>query len=204
MSIATIGVDVYAGSSLGSIFHTTNQGSSWEIISDGLSGGPVLCLYNTDSRLFAGTTNGAYIWNVAGRRWEHVSQGITDSTAVFAFQQSGLQLLAATDSGVWRRPLSELEEAGVPQHATTWISLTSEPNPLSATGTIRFATNESGEVQASIVNLLGARVAELYSGYLAPRDHSFTWDARSIASGTYICIVRTANTVQSLPIIVSH
>jgi hypothetical protein len=78
--------------------------------------------------------------------------------------------------------------------------LTSFPNPFSQSTSIKFTSGNSGFTQVSVMNLLGSEVARLYSGELESGEHSFTWDARGMAAGMYVCIVRDGDSVSQLPI----
>jgi hypothetical protein len=56
-----------------------------------------------------------------------------------------------------------------------------------------------GEV--TIVNLLGAEVARIFSGELSAGEHSFSWDASGAAAGMYECVVRVGGSFQRIPIL---
>lgn len=50
--------------------------------------------------------------------------------------------------------------------------------------------------EVSILNILGAPVAHLFSGELGVGNHSFAWDARGAAPGSYWCILRMNGRVE--------
>jgi hypothetical protein len=76
------------------------------------------------------------------------------------------------------------------------------PNPLTPSTKISFTLPESGEAEVTIVNLLGAEVARLFSGSLPAGEHSFEWDAGQAAAGTYFCALRTSAGVQRVALVV--
>jgi hypothetical protein len=81
----------------------------------------------------------------------------------------------------------------------------SYPNPFSQSTTISFSPQSSGYADISIVNLLGAEVAHLFSGELAAGEHSFVWsNPTGLPDGTYECLVRMNGQVQTLPMVLIH
>lgn len=64
------------------------------------------------------------------------------------------------------------------------------PNPFNPSTVIRFGLPRSGEVQLTIYNILGERVAELVNGALPAGQYTYTWEGRNrngqpLASGVY-------------------
>ncbi len=81
--------------------------------------------------------------------------------------------------------------------------LTIYPNPVSHVATVSFSSEVSSPANVSIYNLLGSEVAQLYDGTLDSGNHSFTWDASRVMSGTYICVVRISGQVLHMPVVVT-
>jgi hypothetical protein len=72
------------------------------------------------------------------------------------------------------------------------------PNPFNPVTTIRFAVPASrGVVSLRIYDLLGREVAVLADGTVAPGVHTVEWDARSLPSGVYTCVLRFGGTMQA-------
>jgi hypothetical protein len=128
--------------------------------------------------------------------------GLAYDTLVYNFEIIGSNLFAGTDLGIWHRPLSQLidNSAGVSAAGKEQI-ITAYPNPFSQSSTITFSCAESGVAVVTIVNLLGAEVARLFSGELGAGEHSFEWDANGVAAGIYECIVRVNGTVQRIVLV---
>jgi len=92
------------------------------------------------------------------------------------------------------------EEAGV---MPAEFKLTSFPNPFNPVAIIRYTLPESGNLDLSIYNINGRRVAQLASGYRSAGSYQLTWHAidsfgRQIASGLYILRIQTENQVKAI------
>lgn len=59
------------------------------------------------------------------------------------------------------------------------------PNPFNPTTTINYSVENAGEVNISIYNLMGQKVAELVNGTKASGSYNVTWNASSVSSGMY-------------------
>jgi photosystem II stability/assembly factor-like uncharacterized protein len=88
--------------------------------------------------------------------------------------------------------------AGVSTATLSAAPLQCYPNPCSQSATITYSCAESGLGEVTIVNLLGAEVASLFSGELSDGEHSFIWDSKDAAPGMYECIVRVNGNVQRI------
>lgn len=60
------------------------------------------------------------------------------------------------------------------------------PNPFNPSTTIEFVIPQTGFVNLSVFNLLGDKVAELVNEIMANGNHTVTFDANELSSGTYI------------------
>ena len=61
------------------------------------------------------------------------------------------------------------------------------PNPFNPSTTITLAVAERGVADVRVFDVLGREVATLMHDAVEPGRYSLTWDARGMASGTYIC-----------------
>jgi phosphodiesterase/alkaline phosphatase D-like protein len=81
------------------------------------------------------------------------------------------------------------------------------PNPFNPVTRIRFsigagsggggAPGSSQRTTLAVYDLLGRPVAVLVDELMAPGSYEVTWDARSAASGAYVCRLRSGGQVQS-------
>ena len=74
------------------------------------------------------------------------------------------------------------EETSLP---TTYALAQNYPNPFNARTEISFALPQASDVDLSIYNMLGQKVATLVSGQLPAGNHSVNWDASDVATGVY-------------------
>jgi photosystem II stability/assembly factor-like uncharacterized protein len=186
----------------GAVFVTTDSGASWRTAGIGFpsNNGPVSSFSVSGTNLFAGILGGGvYFLNGIGNNWIPSNSGLTDSN-VEALTLAGQYLFAGTDSGVWRRPLSDFGISAVSPTTSVNNSLTNFPNPFSQSTTISFSLSESGVAEIIIVNLLGSEVARIFSGELEAGSHTFSWDASGLPPGMYECIVRMNGQAQQIPI----
>ncbi len=182
----------------GRIFQSTDSGKSWKSEDNGFptNSGPVSSVAVSGSNLFAGVLGGGvYLLANNGKSWSAENSGLTD-TNVYSLTVADGYLFAGTDSGVWRRPLSDFGISAVSNVASTENSLTSYPNPFTQSTTISFTTPESGVATVAIVNILGATVAHIFWGELDAGTHIFTWDANGLPAGMYECIVQVNGHLQ--------
>jgi uncharacterized membrane protein len=60
------------------------------------------------------------------------------------------------------------------------------PNPFNPSTTIPYAIAKPGQIDISIYNITGQKVATLESGFKTAGDHEAAWDATGFASGVYL------------------
>ena len=71
------------------------------------------------------------------------------------------------------------------------------PNPFNASTKINFNIPQASEVNLSVYNILGKKVATLLNGFLESGLHSVIFDGRNLASGTYIYRLQTPIFIQT-------
>ena len=65
------------------------------------------------------------------------------------------------------------------------------PNPFNPITKIRFDLPEDADVQLSVYDVLGRKVAELVNGRVVSGFHEVIWDASDVSSGIYLCRLTT-------------
>jgi len=71
------------------------------------------------------------------------------------------------------------------------------PNPFNPTTNINFSIPEATKVTLTIYNVLGEQVSVLVNSELDAGKYSYQWNASNIATGIYICELRTDKFVSS-------
>lgn len=71
------------------------------------------------------------------------------------------------------------------------------PNPFNGETIIPFTTTRAGRVEIDIFDILGKKVASLYSGYLEPGERRLIWhgkslDGNDLSSGVFLYHLRTS------------
>lgn len=69
------------------------------------------------------------------------------------------------------------------------------PNPFNPTTKIDYSVAKRGPVSLAVYNVLGEKVATLYSGEESPGTYSATFDGARLASGVYFYRLRSAGAV---------
>jgi len=186
-ALATAGTSVFAGRSDG-IYRSTDGGNSWTQVVRTTFPVTVTAIEIIGRSVFAGAAYGGFIVsNDNGTNWTPANDGFT-SYNVGSLAASGTYLFAATDQGIWRRPLSELitgvEEiaSGLPEGFSLEQNY---PNPFNPSTTIEFALPKSALVTLRVYDLLGRQVGELVNEKLAPGNYKTQWDASNFSSGVY-------------------
>ncbi|MGB2868368.1 MAG: T9SS type A sorting domain-containing protein [Bacteroidota bacterium] len=200
-------VGSYAG-----VFVSTDDGISWSqvqvggsveggfTIFDFVSSGTDLIEAVSISALGDRSRYGVFKWSGSFKTWKNLSAGLQDSM-VFRIAILGDALFAGTfNSGVWRRPLSELvtevdrSSSGVPFE---YMLEQNYPNPFNATTTLRLHLSTIKHVSLKIFDLLGREVATLVDHEMTPGAHEVQWDGSMQTSGLYICTLQSGTSFET-------
>jgi photosystem II stability/assembly factor-like uncharacterized protein len=188
-TFAQNGEDLYAGTYYG-VFHTTNNGFSWSCITSNFHDFWINALAISGDYLFAGVYGGGVFYTTnKGESWQAISTGLPKKF-VWSLAASDQYLFVGTESGLWRRPLSELtginENQNLENIKPNQIELQQNyPNPFTVATDFRFQIRQGGNVTLKIYNALGAEVTTLLAGHLFPSTYDVHWDAKDIPPGIY-------------------
>lgn len=186
---ATIGTNLFAGTSGGGVSLSTNNGASWTAVNTGLMYINVQVLAVSGTNLFAGTgTGGVFLSTNNGASWTEVNTGLPQYTKVDALAASGTNLFASTDKGFFRRPLAEMV-TGVESInntiPTAFTLMQNYPNPFNPSTTIRFELLRGSQVTLKMYDVFGREIAALVDEKLTAGVYGVTWDAIGVTSGAY-------------------
>lgn len=71
------------------------------------------------------------------------------------------------------------------------------PNPFNPQTDITFFVPDESDIELSVVNLLGQRIAMIASGFVSPGRHSYHFDGTTLPSGIYIARLKVSGSVLS-------
>jgi hypothetical protein len=136
---------------------------------------------------------------------DSIKLNVTFTPTVAALEKNTLVVSSdAKDIGISLSGNGVNNNEGVKETGTFLSSPQIYPNPFSQSTTITFTSPESGAAEITVVNLLGAEVARIYSGEINAGTHSFTWDAAGQPPGTYWCEIRMNGTASQIPVVLQR
>lgn len=86
-------------------------------------------------------------------------------------------------------------------HLNKKNELTNYPNPFNKETKINYSLSETENVKLTVYDLLGQKVTDLVDEIKSAGQYSVLFDASSLASGTYILLLKTDNNITSKKII---
>lgn len=92
----------------------------------------------------------------------------------------------------WLEGASAVKETGAKVPSTVVLTQ-NYPNPFNPTTTIGYYVPKRGDVSLTVYNVLGEKVATLYSGFQTPGNHTAFFDGADLASGVYFYELRAGN-----------
>ena len=193
---------VYAGGQRGALCRTVDGGSSWESLSPDLdiSGIRGLAVGSGDpATLYLATLeDGVLTTTDGGTSWSAFNSGLTvqEIECFAATARLPMTLYVGTRASKLLARTADLstaiaEDQGRPSGAG-WGLLNTYPNPFNGVAMVEYGLVSVAEVDLSIYNLGGQRVARLARGARSAGTHSVVWDGRDdrgqpVGSGIYLC-----------------
>jgi hypothetical protein len=77
------------------------------------------------------------------------------------------------------------------------------PNPFNPSTTIEFILPQEAEINLSIYDILGRKVAVLYEGLKGSGSYKYQWNARDISSGIYFCRLSANGNVRTIKMLLA-
>ncbi|MBD3168146.1 MAG: T9SS type A sorting domain-containing protein [candidate division Zixibacteria bacterium] len=84
-----------------------------------------------------------------------------------------------------------------PELPVSTALLRNYPNPFNASTNINFKLEAETDVNLSVYNIAGQKVAELVNGKMDAGEHVINWDASDMASGIYFYTLKTNNALET-------
>jgi len=173
---AVSGRNIFAGTYGGGVFLSTNNGTSWTQVNNGLTNTVVLSLAVSGTNIFAGTYGGVFLSMNNGASWTQVNNGLTN-TWVRAIAVSGTNIFAGTSGGVF---LST-------NNGTSWTQVNNgltntNVRSLAVSGTNIFAATYGGGVFLSTNN--GTSWTQVNNGLTNTWVYALTVSGTNIFAGT--------------------
>ena len=157
--------------------------------------------FQFESDVVVGTAlNGVYGISRDNNTINQKNDSLVDlSITSICYSESGIVFAGTKNSGIYRThqiPKS-VEELDLASYA-----LKISPNPAKSRVSISFHNPEYAEIEISIYDLFGRKVADVHSGNLAEGDYNFSADLSRLASGSYFLRFGVAGRVGSVSLIV--
>lgn len=96
------GINIFAGTSNGGVFLSSDKGATWTAMNTGLTSNNISSLSISGINIFAVTeSNGVFLSTNNGTSWTAVNTGIPESTSVYSLLISGASIFAGTSNGVY-------------------------------------------------------------------------------------------------------
>ena len=173
------------GPSRGFVYRSTDNGDTWTQTVPTYH--YVLSLAINDSgHIFAGTGGGVYRSTDNGDTWTKFG---LDSDAVNSFViNSNGYIFAMTGYTVYRSSLPTIDAVKEIKNELplSYKLLQNYPNPFNPTTMINYQLAMTSDVNLSIYNILGQKVATLVNKKQPAGNYSVEWNASGFASGIYI------------------
>jgi hypothetical protein len=174
-----------AGTHSHGIYISTDNGTIWNQVNNGLSNNIILSFLVNGNNVFVGTGNGLFLSTNNGAYWQQVG---LENIEVLSLNIRRDYIYAGTGgSGVFKRPLSEI--TGVSKEINTFpkdFTLSQNyPNPFNPNTVIIYSLPLSSNIKLIIYNTLGQSIKTLESGYKPAGNYSINFNASGLPSGIY-------------------
>ncbi|MCA9751439.1 MAG: T9SS type A sorting domain-containing protein [Gemmatimonadetes bacterium] len=182
------------------VWRTDNGGNAWDDITGNLPDWiPVADVVQhplDSSQLFLGTSFGCFRSNNGGELWERWNNGLPEATIVT--EMLGVDSLSTNGKfyvyiatygrGVWSREIAgedPVDVAELPDSRPDVVLEAPRPNPARGRTSIAYTLPKAAEVDLSVYDVAGRKVATLASGPVEAGRHSVDLAGEALAAGVY-------------------
>ncbi|MBM2814031.1 MAG: hypothetical protein HW421_793 [Ignavibacteria bacterium] len=212
----------FANYNIMSLFYTSNGGTSWTSVSgnleefpDGSGNGPacrtVAILHSGEGIIYlVGTSIGLFStselngmsteWSLEGA--DKIGNNIVNMIDVR--DSDGMVAVATCGHGVFSGNFEPATSVSSDTSLSMEVSILEQiqPNPFNSTTIIKLKLTQYSNVNLSIYDILGNKVAALVNEYLNPGIHEVEFDATNLQSGIYFCRINAGNHFESMQFVV--
>jgi len=191
--------NIFAGTD-GGVFISSDNGSNWNVVNNGLTKIVVYAMVTKGSNIFAGTKfGGIFLSTNNGVNWTSINSDFSDHVLSLGVNDDYLFAGIAGGGRIFRRPLSEILTSLEP----IFNGLPSEfkleqnfPNPFNSSCAIKYSIPKSSQVTLKIYNTLGEEIEILVNEEKPIGTYELTWNAANLPSGVYFYRLQTGSFVQ--------
>ncbi len=184
------------------IYMTTNNGTTWQNIGNGLPDIPcndVVADESQDSTLYLATDAGTYFTTDMGASWDPLGTGmpVLVCTDLKIHQPTKTLLVGTYGRGMYKLDLSEA--LGIDESEIAVNSLKIFPVPVTEKLNIRVEINSSLHNKIRIFSIDGKPLETIFDGTLSKGAHLFKWKINNdLPSGIYFVYAESGNKSKSL------
>lgn len=93
---------IYACTSLGGIYVSTNEGSSWKCLTESMKSLNFYCVTKGGNKLYAGSTNGLFVSDNAGASWQILSSSLAGKGIYDVYVNGNTLVVSVINDGLYR------------------------------------------------------------------------------------------------------
>jgi hypothetical protein len=194
---------VYVGTFSNGFYISKDGGITWSNSSVGLpDSAGIRSLYIYRNNIIASISKdfqqSVYRYRLEDNVWHTFNEGFSlrRTGYIHALANNNEYIFLASDSAIWRRPLSDLitDVAESNDELLTDIFLFQNfPNPFNPTTTIKFSIRNLDFVTLKVFDILGKVVATLVNKEMVPGTYEVKFDGSNLSSGIYFYRLQTGN-----------